>query len=358
MENVYDSGIYAMKGIEICNAVCSTVHAIPFNKRYEPCASVLKQQQDSENAEEKTSKYADAEAERVGLKILESLAEQTCHPISLILDINNSKTRLIGKEPDDGRRVYTYFDAVDGTVSVAGLGGGQYSANSGNWGIGIAFTVPTSKSIDDLVIGDFIVAIAAEGNTRKHLCNPCLAVVRPGDWGNSYEMITIDAAGYPLRTSDQTKINQTFCYYDSFQAFDRETNGCELGKICQKEALAKRLFGHLINRHDGGFFGVKSEYGSISACVANMLGWEQPNMPKSQGGAFLSLNENLANLIPLVPIIEGAGGIATDFDGNPLAQRKLTSGRPDVILAANETIHKGALNLVKRAKDEVKIGLC
>lgn len=44
--------------------------------------------------------------------------------------------------------------------------------------------------------------------------------------------------------------------------------------------------------------------------------WIEP-----QCAAFITINENLPNLLPCVPILLGAGGIATDFSGKPLQVR-------------------------------------
>ncbi|MFX7739846.1 hypothetical protein ABTJ99_20985, partial [Acinetobacter baumannii] len=48
---------------------------------------------------------------------------------------------------------------------------------------------------------------------------------------------------------------------------------------------------------------------------------------------------------PFVPIIEGAGGVITDWEGKPLT---LTSG-PRVLAAGDPARHRDALRLVERA---------
>lgn len=65
--------------------------------------------------------------------------------------------------------------------------------------------------------------------------------------------------------------------------------------------------------------------------------------------AFLTINENLHNLIPCVPVLLGAGGLATDFSGRPLAERRLVEGRADILYSANDLIHVQLLELVRDA---------
>jgi hypothetical protein len=62
------------------------------------------------------------------------------------------------------------------------------------------------------------------------------------------------------------------------------------------------------------------------------------------------VNENLANLIPAVPIVAGAGGLSVDFDGRPMAERRLADGRTSVVHAANAAMRDALLSLVRRAR--------
>ena len=60
------------------------------------------------------------------------------------------------------RHIWTYLDAVDGTVKVAGLNNQQgrlRAANDGIWAVGIAFSLPSSvKQHKDLSFSDFKVS--------------------------------------------------------------------------------------------------------------------------------------------------------------------------------------------------------
>ena len=71
---------------------------------------------------------------------------------------------------------------------------------------------------------------------------------------------------------------------------------------------------------------------------------------ESQGAAFVVVNENLANLIPSLPIVAGAGGLSVDFDGRPLAARRLVDGRSSVIHAANPAMRDAILRIVAEAR--------
>ena len=71
---------------------------------------------------------------------------------------------------------------------------------------------------------------------------------------------------------------------------------------------------------------------------------------EAQCGGFLVINENLSNLIPAVPIVLGAGGVATDFEGRPLLHRRLSEGRCNVVYAGNAKLHTDLLLAIHRAR--------
>ena len=89
-------------------------------------------------------------------------------------------------------------------------------------------------------------------------------------------------------------------------------------------------------------------YGNMGEVLRQLLEREiGPIEPQSVGS--ITLNENLPNLIPITPIIEGAGGQVVDFDGKPIRERKLKSGRPNVIIAANSSILDSLKEIVASA---------
>lgn len=147
-----------------------------------------------------------------------------------------------------------------------------------------------------------------------------------------------------------------------WQAFDRST------QHPGDEALATSLYALLINRHEGGAFDVLRTYGNLAALQRTMLGWQESptaqetaacesttggvdrpashSWLESQTGGMVVVNENHANLIPAVPIILGAGGIATDFQERELSQRRLAEGRCNVLFAANQSLHGQLLAVI------------
>jgi hypothetical protein len=74
---------------------------------------------------------------------------------------------------------------------------------------------------------------------------------------------------------------------------------------------------------------------------------------ESQGVAFLAFNENMTNLIPSVPVITGAGGIAIDFDDQLLIERPLCRGRTSIVHVANPAIRHLIVELIAQARERV-----
>jgi hypothetical protein len=145
-------------------------------------------------------------------------------------------------------------------------------------------------------------------------------------------------------TSTQTTLAQSVVYLDGFQAFDRQS------AAAGDEALIVALYARLLDRHAGGAFDVWRQYGNLSALLRLLLGWRGARpWIESQGGAFVVVNENLANLVPAVPLVLGAGGCAVDFAGRPVAARRLTEGRTSVVYAANEVLLEAVLATIRAA---------
>ena len=75
-----------------------------------------------------------------------------------------------------------------------------------------------------------------------------------------------------------------------------------------------------------------------------------PSPPASPPPAVAQVNENLPNLLPAVPIVLGAGGLATDFQGAPLARRRLVDGRTSALYSANTCLHARLLQIITQAE--------
>jgi hypothetical protein len=333
---------YAQACLDIGYAVRETVNSMPFSERSVRTTSILKPEATGR------ATLADAKGEEEGVKILDKLSKEIRHNIHLIVNPSNGSLYKIGSSTSD-KVVFAYMDAVDGTWKVAGIGGPKYQSNDGNWGTGVALTMPTSASLEQLTIGDFKTAAITTGNPRKYACAPDDVFASPDANGNlaSYSVAQSICAMpeiRPVYTSTQQKLSQAFGYYDAFQGFDRQT------APAGTEDLTARLWRLLENRNEGGCFDLIRSYGNLSACACDMLGWRDETLPESAGGIFVALNESLPNLIPAVPIIIGAGGIALDFDGNPLQERKLTAPRTNIIYIANEALKGQVMPLIEKAK--------
>jgi hypothetical protein len=251
--------------------------------------------------------------------------------------------------------VFAHLDAVDGTIKVGGLGnepGTVRLANDGNWGVATGFTAPTDRALDALRFGDFVAAAVVDGNPLRYRAHPEEVVAVPDDAGIvAYDLGAAPAvAAAPRRaprvyTSTVTALAQSVVYLDGFQAFEVET------RLPGDDVVAAELYRLLINRHAGGAFDITRQYGNLSALLHALLGWrgKRPWM-EFQGAGFVVVNDNLANLIPAIPIVAGAGGVSVDFDGRPMRERRLIDGRCSVLHAANPAMRDALLHHVAAAR--------
>lgn len=122
--------------------------------------------------------------------------------------------------------------------------------------------------------------------------------------------------GEPIRTSGRTALNQAIVYTSALEQFDRERHD-------RFTALAAKVrFTRL--SHD---------------CYAAGL--------LALGGIDLLFESNVFDydILPQMPIVLGAGGIVTDWEGQPLIDAPHYDA---VLMAANETIHQAALEVLRR----------
>ena len=339
----------ALAALTAGRAIRDAVHAMPPAARSRPAPAALKPGGQLVLA-------VDGAAEAVGVAHLERLSAAIDCPLALIADAAAGALLPIGAARG-ARRIYATLDAVDGTIKVGGLGNPADGsavrlANDGGWGVAFACTAPTERPLAELTLGDFVVAAVVDGNPPRVPVYPHEVVALPGGDG----LATFDLSDRPAEptalaaaprafTSTQTELAQAIVYLDGFQAFDRQT------RLAGDEALAVALYRRLINRHEGGAFDVWRQYGNLSALLRMLLGWRGARpWIESQGVGFVVVNENLANLIPAVPLVLGAGGCAVDFDGQPLAARRLLDGRASVVHAANPAMRDRLLAIVRAAR--------
>src|SRR5262245_32769059 len=170
------------------------------------------------------ARRVDAEAEAVGLAHLERLAADVAVGIELLVDPATPAIHRLGRP--DGSRIVASMDVIDGTVKVAGLGSSLPDrvrlANDGGWAAAFAFTPPTSKTFDQLVLGDFTTAVVVDGN-------PTVQRVYPGDvftLPSAGGVVTLEATGDGERrvfTTTSEDLAQLWASLDVFQAYDLAT---------------------------------------------------------------------------------------------------------------------------------------
>jgi hypothetical protein len=341
--------VCAMRAIDAGRRIRAVVQQMPLAERGRRVDAVLK-------PGAALTLQVDRAAEEVGLVCLEQLADELGLRIHLIADAVRGQVVELGRSAQR-EVVFAHLDAVDGTIKVGGLGndlasGRVRTANDGNWGVAAAFTAPTDRRLDALRFGDFVVAAIVDGNPSRYQAHPEEVVTVPSDDG----LASFDCSGAPavtaalaraprVFTSTNADLGQAVVYLDGFQAFDLDT------RQPGDEGVAAALYRRLIDRHAGGAFDIVRQYGNLSALLHVLLGWRDATpWMESQGAGFVVVNENLANLIPAVPVVAGAGGSSVDFDGRLMAERRLVDGRCSVVHAANPATLDTLLRLVAAAR--------
>ena len=324
--------VCAMLGVEMGRHIRNAIHALTPTERSRTGTSILKPKA--------PAPVPDVVGEQIAIEFFTRLSRMTGHTVNLIIDPATAAYKPIG---EGDATIWAYLDACDGTIKVSGLaneGDTLCGANDGNWGVGVAFTAPTKKSLDALVLGDFWAAAIVDGNPTVYQIYPRDTAAYPDPSGvlRTYD---VTETRVPVITTSCVNISKTFVYLDTFQAFDRASAGPRY------EAIASKLHNSLMDRNKGGAFDLLRTYGNLAALNKNMLGWSEM---EPQCGGYLVVNENLPNMIPAVPIILGAGGKATDFNSNDLSRHRLVNGRSSVVYAGNPVLHQQLMAHVRAAK--------
>ena len=347
MENNELNYKIASTAMDVGFAVRQRVNEVSRTERARPSTSVLKPYQGDK------AKYADAEGERVGFELLGKLSQEESLAIGIIVDPMAGDVLEIG-DHSRGEISYCYFDAVDGTIKVAGLGsepetGIHRVGNNGCWATGIAFTQPTGKGLSELVVGDFEISALVDGNPTVYRAYPTNAVCYPQADGElaTFEKDEKTGAMYRLSTSSQTNLGQATLLFDAFQAFDRNS------APERAEALAVEIYRRVIDRNEEGAFDIVRMYANMGETLRQLLERKDGGI-ESQGAGAITINENLPNLVPITPIVEGAGGYVVEaHQGMPIREMSLTYGRPDVVIAANREILEKLEGIVQDSGSEL-----
>jgi hypothetical protein len=331
----------AEAGLVAGREIRALVHGLAPAERGRPTTSLLKP----------TGGYGarlvDARAEALGIAHLERLAARLGIAIELLVEPASLAHRRLGIAAD-GPAIWAAMDVIDGTVKVAGLGASRPDrvslANDGGWAAAFAFTLPTTKPADALVLGDFSVAAVVDGNPTRWRTYPQELLALPTADGPVTLEVREDGERRVF-TATGEELGQLWVSLDVFQAYDlatRRDGDVEVGV---------ELYRLLTDRHRGGAFDVLRQYANLSALARLLLGWREPPVwVESQGAGFIVVNENLPNLLPALPLVAGAGGVSVDFDGRPLAGRRLSDGRTSIIHAANDALCRRLLALVAAAR--------
>ncbi|WP_417701540.1 histidinol-phosphatase [Pseudophaeobacter sp.] len=125
--------------------------------------------------------------------------------------------------------------------------------------------------------------------------------------------------GTPCRTSGKTLLRDAILYTTSPDSFD-------VAGLAQFEALSKRT---ALRRFGGDCYG----YGLLASGHVDLL---------------FEMNLQPYDYMALVPVIEGAGGVVTDWDGQPLTLR--SEGK--VVAAASAALHAEALAALRRDESD------
>lgn len=127
--------------------------------------------------------------------------------------------------------------------------------------------------------------------------------------------ITATLNGAPIRTSDRTRLDEAILYTSALEQFDRARHD-------RFTALAAKI---------------RFSRFSHDCYAAGLL---------ALGGIDLLVESNVFDydILPQIPILEAAGGIVTDWDGQPLT---VAPQYGTVLMAANEKIHQAALEALR-----------
>lgn len=219
---------------------------------------------------------------------------------------------LMGKE----EKIYCLIDIVDGTWNAScGL---TFSCSTM-----LAFTRPSVQKPTDLTLADFeygfIIPYCGFGLYVGQLHNPTM-------------LLSWDGLGMQLNMSPVKDVSKTRVILDLFTEE-------------KKDSLAKSIpvIGPVI--YDwcdyGRFYGAGVE-------IAALFGYRNlvPGF-----SAYVAAHQKMDNIVPSWPMILGAGGIVSDWWGDPITTKRL-SDRVHIVMAANRDLHDNLVgHLSKRPRN-------
>ncbi|MBI4894151.1 MAG: hypothetical protein HY833_00200 [Candidatus Aenigmarchaeota archaeon] len=328
-------------GLRLSYDIADTINSTPRTERVGSMESKLKV-----GVEAQWAKKSDVMAENIAIRYLRNLSEQIERKIIMVVDPRSGRTFEVGNYTRNDP-IYCENDSIDGTKILDGFGNDQERGiyrlgSNGHYGTATAFTMPTKKDVKDVAVGDFEVSVMIEANPTVHRTHPTSAAAwrdEAGDIG-TYENNRKYGDFYKLRMSSQTNFSKSVAILDFFSAFD-ETSAVEGMK-----ELAWNAYKRLSDRNGGGAFDVCRSYALTSDLLAELFERADGNI-EPRGTARVSINEHLGNLVPMYPIIRGAGGSIVDFEGNDAGGKKISEKRQNFVASSNDAIKNHILGQLR-----------
>lgn len=217
-------------------------------------------------------------------------------------------TREILSTESSERNIYCLIDEIDGTWNATcGL---VFSCSTM-----LAFTGTTTAKPEDLTLAHFsygfIIPYYGEGIYISELHRPPQIKL----W---------DGLTLPLHTSPVISPSQTRVILDLFT--EEKQDSLALSILVIESVIYDWC-------DFGRFYGAGVE-------ISTLFGYR--NMTPGFS-AYVAANQKMDNIIPTYALVLGAGGIVTDWWGDPIMGKKLPD-RVYVVMSANEALHK---NLVQ-----------
>ncbi len=278
-----------------------------------------------------TNKEWGEEIERVSdeaaLKVLREFSETHGYTVQLVTMPYTAKSTARGEGGEDKK--VKRVEIGNGKKNIACL----YDTIDGTWNAkaGLDFTVSTMAALtgateeqlpETLTVGDFSVASVAP-HTGRHLFYA--AKGEQPKFGN-YD----DEIEGSVKTTSETNPKKVRCILDAFMAQGTGEHDRTLEAflpIMKEWSDYGRLYGT----------GVE---------MMSLLGLQNAEPPY---GGYAAARSKADNFVPPKIILEAAGAMATDWDGNSLDGLRIDD-RAEVVVASNSTLHEALLKHLKGRK--------
>ena len=210
------------------------------------------------------------------------------------------------------RRRYTRFDPLDGTDNA--LSGIPIS------GFSMAITEETDKKPEDLVLGDFVNGFVGDMGRKRLFYKTTDNRPVGTDFNTEYQ----------LRTSGIRNTRDGLICFDAFSP--KSADKYDPQQLGELYTFLTREFRDL--------------YRPRSA-VFEAMSMLTPPSYESYVVAYVAPKNKTENVVGSIPVVSSAGGIVSDFNGNPLTNHSIHE-RVDIVMAANRFVHEEVLKILER----------